>query len=228
MFRGVSCVLLWMIVPATLTAGAPKDLRLEYRRNASGIYTAVLDNKRDAAVTAYIAEASFSDGARERHSAMGGDTLGFTNGEDAELPPLRATDTGRPLPRNEPASATRVLAAIFADGVTEGEDEVVAMLLSGRHRALADLDESVKMLAQAPSAERALTFFQAMQTRDQEEGATLDELQDAPGRMRYRYFVSAVPSSALQILQSGGSPALLLPKFRDWQKRLAASKPDVR
>lgn len=223
-------LLLWICaaIPCQSIAAPPLDLKLEYRKNASGIYTAILTNRRNAAVTAYIAEASYNDGARERHSAMGGDTLGFSNGEDAELAPLKDTDIGRPLPRNESATATRVLAAVFADGVTEGEDDVIAMLLSGRHRALADLNESLKMLAQPASADKLLSFFQEMQTRDQEEGARLDDLQDAPGRMRYRYFMSAVPASALQVLQSRGSTAVLLARFQDWRKRLAESKPSVR
>ena len=214
---------------AHLSMGAePKDLRLEYKKNAAGIYTAVLQNRRSVAVTAYLAQANYEEGYRERHSAIGGDTLGFSNGEDAELAPMKDTDTGRTLPRNGPASATRVLAAIYADGVTEGEDEVIAMLLSGRHRAFVDLNESLRMLTQSPQPENLLGFFQAMEARDQEEGASLDDLQDAPGRMRYRYFMSAVPVSALQRLQSGGNAASLQVRFQEWRKRLEVSKPDVR
>ncbi len=211
-----------------LRAAEPQDLHLEYRRNAAGVYTAFLQNRHAAAVTAYIAEASYREGTRERHSAIGGDTLGFSNGEDAEVPPMKDTDTGRPLPVNAPASAARVLAVIFADGKTEGEDEVVAMLLSGRHRALADLEESLKILAQNNQQQKLLSLFESMQARDQEEGATLDELQDAPGRMRYRYFMSAVPTAGIQALHSGATAATLRARFEDWRKRLSESRPDVR
>lgn len=204
------------------------DLRLEYRKNSLGSYSAVFSNRHNAAVTAYIAQASFTQGGRERHASIGGDTLGFTNGEEVAFPAGQDTDTGRALPGNESASATRVLAAIFADGATEGDDEVVAMLLSGRHRALLDLNASIPELEKTRSSSELLLFFQAMAAKDEAEGASLDQLQDAPGRMRYRFFMSAVPARALQILEAAGTAETLRAEFRDWQKRLLASKPDVR
>ena len=215
-------------VACSIAGAAVQDLQLEYRKNASGVYTAVFKNRHSAPATAYIAQAAFDQGQRERHASLGGDTLGFTNGEELAFPAGRETDTGRTLPGNAPPNVTRVLAVIYADGVTEGDDEVVSMLLSGRHRALADLNESIPELEKVSRPEALLAFFQAMESKDQAESASLDDLQDAPGRMRYRFFMSAVPARAVQMLQGSGSPAVLLKEFRDWQKRLAASKPDVR
>ncbi len=67
-----------------------------------------------------------------------------------------------------------------------------------------------------------------MVARDEAEGEALDEIEDAPGRMRYRYFLSSVPTQAMQAAQAGESAAALLARFRDWRKRLAESKPDVK
>ncbi len=210
----------------------PTNLRLEYRKTDGGTYSAFLINQRASAVTAYIAEASYQEGLRERHTALGGDTLGFTNGQDAELPPRSQTDTGRPLPRNAVAGATRILAAIYSDGQTEGSDQVVAMLIAGRHRAFADLTECLPAVTKAAggsmNTEALAAVFTKMQARDVAEGASLDEMEDAPGRMRYRYFLSAVPAQALQSLQSAADPKRLLAELTEWHKRLAASKPDVK
>ncbi len=210
-----------------------KDFRLEYRKTPSGAYTAILHNDHSAAVTAYIAQAAYDESGRERHTSLGGDTLGFTNGQESELPAHRDMDTGHSLPLGAgPPAATRILAVIYADGATEGEDEVVAMLLAGRHRAYADLQKSIPALEKALGADSKLpsllALFQSMQARDEAEGESLDELQDAPGRMRYRFFLSAVPAQGMQFLQAGEPPAQLLARFRVWRDRLAASKPDVK
>ncbi len=218
-------------LPAQVASFKVSGLKIEYKKNTDGVFTARIRNDRNAAVTAYLAIASYQDGYRERHNALGGDTLGFTNGEDAELPPNQEVDTGRPLPPGGTPTGARVLAVIYADGVTQGEDEVIAMLVAGRQRAYADLKECIPALEKAAAGqmkrEDLLARFESMQARDEAEGASLDEIQDAPGRMRYRYFLSAVPAQGMQALQSGSGAATMLSRFRDWEKRLANSKPGV-
>ncbi len=192
----------------------------------------MLVNRRSAPVTAYLADAAYTDGFRERHTALGGDTLGFTNGQESPIPAGGEADAGRPLPRGAVPGPTRVLGAIYADGATEGEDDVVAMLLAGRHRAYEDLKQSITALQKVASGtikpDALLSVFESMEATDQKESAMLDDLEDAPGRMRYRFFSSAVPTIGLQSLQTGGNAEGLLVRFRAWLQKLADSKPDIR
>lgn len=221
------CTLPVFILAIQLMGAEARDLHLEYRKNEGGVYEAYLRNRRSAPVTAYLADASYDDNGRERHTALGGDTLGFTNGEDQPVPAEAEVDAGRSLPRHAVPGATRVLAAIYADGATDGEDDVVAMLLAGRHRAYADLKEAIAELEKGSSPSLP-AFFEHMQEKDQSDSAELDDIEDAPGRMRYRFFVTAVPTAGLQTLQSGGTAESLLARFRAWRQKLAESKPDIR
>jgi hypothetical protein len=95
---------------------------------------------------------------------------------------------------------------------------------------LADLRECIPLLESAQKGElpsaALVAKLEEMKKRDQAEAGRLDELITVPG-VKHRYFMSAVPTQLVPLAQ-GGEAASLLPQLRDWQKRLAESKPSVR
>jgi hypothetical protein len=206
-----------------------KGLRLDYRNEGDGPWNAFIRNNRPAAATAYIAQATFRLDGRQQPTAFGGDSLAYLNG-GLELAPSSQTATGNSLPAHAVVLTTGFIAVIYADGVTEGDEDVVTMLLSGRHRALADLRECVPALEKVVNGEMTAAALAAklneMKARDLAEAARLDDLITVPG-VKHRYFMGSVPTQTLPLLQAGGATALL-PQYREWIKRLESSKPDIR
>jgi hypothetical protein len=230
----VNAILISALICCSVTAiygtTMAHDLTVEYVRDSAGVYQAHLHNARNSAVTAYLVQASMHLGGRERHTAFGGDTLGFANGSSAELPPHSDSTPGHTLPHGAEPAALYVAAVIYADGSTEGDEEIVAMLISGRHRAWADLKESIPALEKSAAGQlpvdQLVVMFEKMQARDQSEGSELDQMLEI-SNLKYSYFISAVPTMAIGMLQ-GGDASGTLARFRDWQRRLSASKPDIK
>jgi hypothetical protein len=226
------CVLLAVAGVAWAASRNVKELQLEYRPTDSGYKVAVIHNQHPAAATAYIAEAYFQNGGRDRRSAFGGDSMSYADGGGLEVAASSDKTTGQTLPRNASPDSTGFVAAIYADGFTEGDEDVVSMVLSGRQRSYKDLKECLPALERAARGEmpvEALTHvFEQMQTRDTAEAAKLDDMVAFSG-MKYRFFMTAVPQQALQMLQGGDAAAAraMLEPFRAWMKRLDESQPSI-
>ena len=231
--RGWYLIFLFAGASAFAVSTRVEQVHLQYRRNGAGAWSAFIRNNHRTAATAYIAQATFRQNGKQKPTAFGGDSLGFAGGY-GELPPGEETDTGHGLPGDAVVLTQGFIAVIYADGSSEGDEDVVAMLLSGRHRAYVDLGDCLPKLEQAATGKldmQALNaFFESMKTGDQAEGAKLDELIDVPG-VKHRYFMSAVPTQALSLLENGNTPdqaALVLAECKGWRKRLAESKPDIK
>lgn len=207
-----------------------KDMVLEYKRSANGAYVAVIHNHHPAAATAYVAEAYFDGGGqREQRTAFGGDALGHLDGGGIEVHPGDQT-MGYALPGGSAPTSTGFSAAIYADGYTEGNEDVVSMLLSGRERSYEDLKQLVpaldKLAQNQISQEEVMKLLDKMSARDREDGKDLDSMVARSG-LRYQFFMGAVPTQAMERLQSGAGAGLAA-EFRAWMKRLEDSKPSLK
>lgn len=225
-------LLLLLASPVWPGARNVKQLQLEYRASGAGFRSAVIHNLRPAAATAYIAEAWFETGGRDRRSAFGGDALGHSDGAGIEVPASSDLAMSQTIPRGGGSASTGFVAAVWADGYTEGDEDVVAMMVSGRQQSYKDLKECLPALEKAARGEMKVEeltrLFDTMQSRDVAEAGELDEMVAYSG-LHYRFFMSAVPSQALSTLQAGGAdPKFLLDQFRVWKKRLEESKPALR
>ncbi|MDQ6706778.1 MAG: hypothetical protein M3Z85_12480 [Acidobacteriota bacterium] len=214
----------------TSPAQPARDLALEYRKTEKGIYSAVLRNRHTAAATAYIAQASYRLQGKQQPTAFGGDSMAYPSGGYA-LPPDSSSETGNSLPSGAEPLTTGIMAAIYADGFTEGDPSVVQMLLSGRHRSLLDLPRAIELIDQAVSGKldtaSVLKEFEAMRSRDSAEAKQLDEMISVPG-VRHGIFMTAVPSYALVAMQGARPPETLRAECRKWLETLLDSKPRVR
>ncbi|MDQ6665479.1 MAG: hypothetical protein M3Z23_13940 [Acidobacteriota bacterium] len=214
----------------SLPAQPARDLTLEYRKTEKGIYSAVLRNRHATAATAYIAQASYRLQGKQQPTAFGGDSMAYPSGGYA-LPPGSSNDTGNSLPPEAEPLTTGIMAAIYADGFTEGDPSVVQMLLSGRHRSLLDLPRAIQFLDQAASGKldsaSVMKEFEGMRNRDSAEAKQLDEMISVPG-VRHGIFMTAVPSYALAMLQAARPPETLSAECRKWLETLRDSKPPVR
>lgn len=214
----------------TLPAQPARDLALSYRKTEKGTYSAVLRNKHAAAATAYIAQASYRLQGKQQPTAFGGDTMAYPSGGYV-LPPNSSSETGNSLPPGAEPLTTGIMAAIYADGFTEGDQSVIQMLLSGRHRSFLDLPRTIQLLDQAASGKidgaSLVKQFEEMRKSDAAEAKQLDELISVPG-VRHGIFMTAVPSYALTMLQSDRGPGELRAECRKWLETLRESKPPVR
>jgi hypothetical protein len=207
-----------------------KDMVLEYKRSANGAYTAVIHNHHHSAATAYVAEAYFDGaGGREQRTAFGGDSLGHLDGGGIEVHP-GDQEMGYALPGGSSASSTGFSAAIYADGYTEGNEDIVNMLLSGRARSYADLKQLIPELdrfaKQQLTQDDVMKLLDRMMARDKEDGRDLDSMVARSG-LRYQFFMGAVPSQAIERLQAGDGPKMAA-EFGAWLKRLEDSKPSLK
>lgn len=233
--RRAILVLLGLAALAPAGSKNVNQLQLEYRANGSGFRTAVIHNLRPAPATAYIAEAWFASSGRDRRSAFGGDSLGYVDGGGIEVPASSDRVMNQNLPRDAGSQSTGFVAAVWSDGYTEGDEDVVAMMVSGRQQSYKDLKECLPALENAASGrikpEELMGLFDGMQARDQKEASALDEMVAYSG-LHYRFFMAAVPTQALNTLQASGGDAsqakVLLGQFRGWKKRLEESKPALR
>lgn len=207
-----------------------KDMVLEYKRGAGGTYTAVIHNHHPTAATAYIAEAYFDSGTgREQRTAFGGDSLSHLDGGGIEVHPGDQS-MGYSLPPGAAPTSTGFPAAIYADGYTEGNEDVVSMLLSGRARSYADLKALIPVLEKLARNEIAqdevIQVVQKMAAHDRDDGKDLDGMVANSG-LRYQFFMGAVPAQAMERLQSGAGAGMAA-EFRAWLKRLEESKPSLK
>jgi hypothetical protein len=220
-----------------LTSMAPaastnvKDMVLEYRPNANGALVAVIHNHHAAAATAYVAEAYFDSGAggHEQRTAFGGDALGHLDGGGIEVHP-GDQNMGYSLPGGANPTSTGFSAAIYADGYTEGNEDIVSMLLSGRAQSYADLKQLIPELEKLDhhqiTQDDVIKMLERMAAKDKAEGKDLDSMVARSG-LRYQFFVGAVPAQAMEKLQAGAGTAIA-PEFRAWLKRLEESKPSLK
>lgn len=226
-----------LFAPLPLGAQPARDLRMEYRKTDRGGYTAILKNQHGAAATAYIAQATFRHEGKQHPTAFGGDTMAYPSG-GYPLPPGSVTDTNNALPPGAEPLTTGIMAVIYADGYTEGDQSVIQMLLAGRHRSYLDLPSAIQWLEQAASGKMdgpALKRkFQEIRDRNLAEAKQLDEMISVPS-VRYAIFMTAVPSHALGTLQTIQKPEELLPatltlaaEYRKWLAMLRESKPDIK
>lgn len=229
--------LIWtaLLAPLTVHAQPARDLRMEYRRTDRGGYTAILKNQHGAAGTAYIAQATFRHEGKQQPTAFGGDTMAYPTG-GYPLPPGSATDTNNALPPGAEPLTTGIMAAIYADGYSEGDQSVIQMLLAGRHRSYLDLAPAIQWLEQAASGKMdAVTLnrkFHELRDHNLAEAKQLDDLIAVPS-VRYAIFMTAVPNHAIGALQTvpkDGLPPVALTlasEYRKWAAMLRESKPDI-
>jgi hypothetical protein len=229
-------LLLGLFLATTLPGQVARRLHLEYKGDSHGVWTAFLTNEHDAEATAYIAQATFRYRGKQTPTAFGGDTMQFPEGGVA-IPPRATIDSGRSLPAGSEPLTTGIIAVIYADGFTEGDQAAVQMLLSGRHRSLLDLPDANGWLHEAVEgrADRTTVFqhFQQMRDSDRAEAASLDSLIEVPS-LKHVYFMGAVPNHALSTL--GNVPpgtafrraaGMLLAQYETWLKTLRESKPQL-
>ncbi len=207
-----------------------RDLKVEYKKTGEGTFTAFLHNKHKADATAYIAQATFRIDGKQKPTAFGGDTLANPGGGYPLLPDSVTEGNSLP-PHSEPLTAG-VLAVIYADGFSEGDEDGVQMMLAGRHRSYLDLQKALALLREAAEGKILpvvlLQRFEEMRKADAADADQLDEMIDIPS-LRHKYFMSAVPSNAVRMLQN---PQVSIPaiqaQFEQWMQALAVSKPDIR
>ena len=225
------------LAPLPLQAQPARDLRMEYLKTARGVYAAILKNQHGSAATAYIAQATFRHEGKQQPTAWGGDTMAFPSG-GYPLPPGAVTETNNALPPGAEPLTTGIMAAIYADGYTEGDQSVIQMLLAGRHRSCLDLPAAIQWLDLAASGKMESAAlnrkFQEMRDRNLAEAKQLDELISVPS-VRYAIFMTAVPNHALGILQAVLKPddlqalaITLAADYRKWLSMLRESKPDIK
>ncbi len=207
-----------------------RDLKVEYQKTGPGTYTALLHNKHSADATAYIAQATFRLEGKQKPTAFGGDTLSNPGG-GYSLPPGSVTEGNSLPPHAEPLTAG-VLAVIYADGFSEGDEDGVQMMLAGRHRSYLDLQTAIPLLRDGAAGKietaALIQRFEEMRKADAADADQLDAMIDIPS-LRHKYFMSAVPSQALQMLQRPqASLDQIASQFEQWMRALAASKPDIR
>lgn len=210
-----------------------KELTLEYK-SIGGVLRAVVHNGHRAAATAYIAEAFLQTREGERLNAFGGDSLAYPDGGGIEVPSSTTKTMNDSLPPGSSPDSTGFSAAVYADGFTEGDEDIVAMILGGRQRSLSDLNECLPALAKAAKAQgelpELLRKLEAIRKRDETESAKLDGMTARSG-LRYRFFMTAVPDHALEELNAASSPAdvkRVLQKFDEWKRKLEQSRPSLR
>jgi hypothetical protein len=137
---------------------------------------------------------------------------------------------GYSLPPGATPTSTGFPAAIYADGYTEGNEDVVSMLLSGRARSYADLKQLIpvldKLAGNQIGQDEVIQVVQKMATHDREDGKDLDGMVANSG-LRYQFFMGAVPAQAMERLQTGAGAGMAA-EFRAWLKRLEESKPSLK
>jgi hypothetical protein len=231
----VARAILSLLIALELCAQVAKQIHVEYRKNDRGTYTSYIRNNHGAPTTAYIAQSTYRFKGQQQPSAWGGDTLAYPQGGN-EVPPHQEIESNGLQPGAEPLTCG-IMAVIYADGFSEGDEDVVQMLLSGRHRSTVDLAQVIPWLKQTAAGTMdgaaLLQQLEALRKKDMAEAAQLDDLIDVPG-VKHQYFMSAVPGNALQFFKSMKSPeevrglaGVLASQYEQWLGALKASKPPV-
>ncbi|MDQ6678092.1 MAG: hypothetical protein M3Z09_12430 [Acidobacteriota bacterium] len=209
--------ILLFLMPS-LHAQVAKQIRVEYRKGEAGVYTAFLMNSHSAAATAYIAQATYRLESRQQATAWGGDSYSTPLG-GTEIPAHAESESNSLPPKGQPLTSG-IVAVIYEDGFSEGDEDVVQMLLAGRRRTLTDLNQLVPVLERSLDRPTILTTAANLRAADLAEASKLDELITVPG-VKHQYFMTAVPSQLLR--DQHPRPAI----YREWLERLHASKPPL-
>lgn len=199
-----------------LFAQVARQFRVEYRKQESGIYTAHLINHYTAPVTAYIAQGTYKLEGKQQPTAWGGDSYSYPDG-GTEIPAGFEADSNS-LPSGAEPLTSGVIAVIYADGFSEGDENVVQMMLAGRHRTMIDLNLLLLELAKPSDRETLIKLAASLRAADLQEAAKLDEMVTVPG-VKHQYFMTAVPAW----LARDKTPHA--DTYLQWQKNLMASKP---
>ena len=199
-----------------MAAQVVKQFRVEYRRQPNGVYSAFLINKYAAPVTAYIAQATFRLQGKQQPTAWGGDSYSYPDG-GTEIPAGFESESNA-LPAGAEPLTSGMVAVIYADGFSEGDENVVQMLLAGRRRTLGDLNMLLPELAKTAEHGALLKVAATLRAADLQEAAKLDELITVPG-VKHQYFMTAVPGW----LMRDQKPATAT--YERWRANVMASKP---
>jgi len=106
------------------------------------------------------------------------------------------------------------------DGFSEGDQDVVQMILAGRKRSLADVTQLLPELDKGLDKATLAKLSATLRAADLQEASKLDELITVPG-VKHQYFMTAVPAWLMrdQKVEPG--------TYRRWRARLAVSKPTL-
>lgn len=189
---------------------------MEYRPAANGTYVSYLINKYQAPVTAYIAQGTYRLQGKQQPTAWGGDSYSYPD-SGTEVPARGETQSNSLPPGAEPLTSG-VIAVIYEDGFSEGDENVVQMLLAGRRRTLIDLNQVIARLAGPHDSIAMSQLAVTLRTGDLREAATLDEMVTVPG-VKHQYFMTAVPAW----LQRDKLP--MSETYLRWLQRVQSSKP---
>jgi len=206
-----------VLLPAS-QAQVAKQIRVEYRKAETGVYASFLINDHPTAATAYIAQATFRLEGKQQATAWGGDSFSSPQG-GTEIPAHAESESNSLPPKAQPLTSG-ILAVIYEDGFSEGDEDVVQMLLAGRHRTLTDLNQLLPMLARLLDRAGVVATAANLRAADMAEAAKLDDLITVPG-VKHQYFMAAVPAQLMR--DQRPLPAL----YREWLERLRASKPPL-
>ncbi len=209
-------ILLLLVVAGDLTAQVVKQFRVEYRKQPTGAYSAFLVNRYAAAATAYIAQATYKVEGKQQPTAWGGDSFSYPDA-GTEVPAGFESESNS-LPAGAVPLTSGVIAVIYEDGFSEGDQDVVQMILAGRKRSLADVTQLLPELDKGLDKAALAKLSATLRAADLQEASKLDELITVPG-VKHQYFMTAVPAWLMrdQKVEPG--------TYRRWRARLAVSKP---
>lgn len=209
-------ILVLLVVCNALGAQVVKQFHVEYRKQPAGTYTAFLVNRYKAAATAYIAQATYRLAGKQQPTAWGGDSYSYPDG-GTEVPAGFESESNA-LPPGATPLTTGVIAVIYEDGFSEGDEDVVQMLLAGRRRSLGDVSQVLLELEKGVDKPAVLKLAAGLRAADMQEAAKLDDLITVPG-VKHQYFMTAVPAWLMR------DQAPVMDTYRRWRARLVASKP---
>ena len=175
----------------SLAAQVVKQFHVEYRKQPTGVYTAFLVNRYAAAATAYIAQSTFRIEGKQQPTAWGGDSYSYPDG-GTEVPSGFESESNS-LPAGAVPLTSGVIAVIYEDGFSEGDENVVQMMLAGRRRSLSDVTSVLAALEKSSEKGELLRVAAQLRAADLREAANLDEFITVPG-VKHQYFMTAVPA----------------------------------
>ena len=210
-------ILILLLFGDLLAAQVVKQFHVEYRKQPAGGYTAFLINRYKAAATAYIAQATYRAEGKQQPTAWGGDSYSYPEG-GTEVPAGFESESNA-LPAGAVPLTSGVIAVIYEDGFSEGDENVVQMMLAGRRRSVEDINQLIPKLRQGLDKAAVLTVAAGLRSADIQEAAKLDDLITVPG-VKHQYFMTAIPA---WLLRERDQPAVAL--YQRWHDRLLASKP---
>jgi len=211
-------IVMLLLFGNVLGAQVVRQFHVEYRKGATGVYAAFLVNRYKAAATAYIAQATYRLEGKQQPAAWGGDSYSYPDG-GTEIPAGFESESNS-LPAGAQPLTSGVIAAVYADGFSEGDENVVQMLLAGRRRTVTDLNQLLPQLEKATDHAALVKIAAAMRAADVAEAAKLDELITVPG-VKHQYFMTAVPAWLVR----DKDPKV--ETYRRWLVNVMASKPGL-